>query len=550
MKKSQINKEKLRLKSLFGENKELDSNPDLEHSVKLTNGTFIPKNRDNISVFRGIPFALPPIGERRWKRALPVEASDKIFEAYYNGYTPIQTVIDSERASYYPQSEDCLYLNVWVNNSSKVKDKPIMVFIHGGSYGWGGTVDPLYDGYNFVKLHPDVVLITIGYRVGIFGFIDLSSIEGGEEYQDAPNLGLLDQIEALKYIKQNGAAFGGDINNVTIFGESAGGSSVSLLPIIEEAKGLFHRIIAESGSVAFTNSKEDCQILTKQLVKLTGLNNMKDLINLPTEKLLEPNEVLNNINNFPMRDGRIIPLDPYEAWKDVKDIDVLQGTNKNEMNYWIGELGGLYAYSYGMPIKFEHDLKVLKDEDKEKVNNFMHSMKDNEINKISEFYNEIMFRLPAIKQAEIHSQNNKRSYMYYWKVQSAIPNFKACHAVELAYVFNNVDETIYTGEKADENIAKAISTMWVNFAKTGNPSIEGIKWDKYDLERRSTLIIARSGIKMESDPLSNQREQLQSIIPYLINPGYGTLDLHLPYLEGIKAAIFAFNNSIALRFKK
>lgn len=550
MKKSEINKEKIRLKSLFGENKELETNSDTEHSVKLYNGTFVPKVKNNISIFRGIPFALPPIEKNRWKRPIPVKASDKIFEAYYNGRSPIQTVIDSERASYYPQSEDCLYLNVWVNNKSEEKNKPIMVFIHGGSYGWGGTVDPLYDGYNFVKLHPDVVLITIGYRVGIFGFIDLSLIEGGEDYPDAPNLGLLDQIEALRYIKQNGEAFGGDVNNITIFGESAGGSSVSLLPIIEEAKGLFHRVIAESGSVAFTNSKEDCQILTKQLVKLTGLNNMKDLINLPTEKFLEANEILNNINNFPMRDGKLIPLDPYEAWKKVKDIDVLQGTNKNEMNYWIGELGGLFAYSYGMPIKFEHDLKSLKDEDKKKVRKFIKNMKDNEINKISEFYNEIMFRLPAIKQAELHSQNNKNSYMYYWKIQSMIPNFKACHAVELAYVFNNIDEKIYTGEKIDENIASAISTMWVNFAKTGNPSIEGVQWDEYDLENRSTLVIARGGIKMEKDPLSEQREQLESIVPYLINPGYGTIDLHLPYLEGIKAAIFAFNNSVALRFKK
>ena len=550
MKKSEINKEKIRLKSLFGENKELGTNSDTEHSVKLYNGTFLPKVKNNISIFRGVPFALPPIGKNRWKRPIPVKASDKIFEAYYNGRSPIQTVIDSERASYYPQSEDCLYLNVWANNKSEEKNKPIMVFIHGGSYGWGGTADPLYDGYNFVKLHPDVVLVTIGYRVGIFGFIDLSSIEGGEDYIDAPNLGLLDQIEALRYIKQNGEAFGGDVNNITIFGESAGGSSVSLLPIIEEAKGLFHRVIAESGSVAFTNSKEDCQLLTKQLVKLTGLNNMKDLINLPTEKFLEANEILNNINNFPMRDGKLIPLDPYEAWKNVKDIDVLQGTNKNEMNYWIGELGGLFAYSYGMPIKFEHDLKSLKDEDKKKVRKFIKNMKDNEINKISEFYNEIMFRLPAIKQAELHSQNNKNSYMYYWKIQSVIPNFKACHAVELAYVFNNIDEKIYTGEKIDENIAKAISTMWVNFAKTGNPSIEGVQWDEYDLENRSTLVIARGGIKMENDPLSEQREQLESIVPYLINPGYGTLDLHLPYLEGIKAAIFAFNNSVALRFKK
>lgn len=549
MKKADIKKEKIRLKSLFGVNKELDKNPNIEKSITLFNGTFVPKVKGNISIFRGIPFALPPIKENRWKKPLAVEASNKIFEAYYNGYSPIQTVIDSERASFYPQSEDCLYLNMWINNDSQVKNKPIMVFIHGGSYGWGGTVDPLYDGYNFVKLHPDVILITIGYRVGLFGFIDLSSIEGGEKYPDAPNLGILDQIEALRFIKQNGSAFGGDINNITIFGESAGGSSVSLLPIIKEAKGLFHKVIAESGSVAFTYTKEDYQLLTKELVRLTNVHNMDELINLPISKLIEANEVLNNINNFPMRDGKLIPLNPYEAYKDVKDIIMLQGTNKNEINYWIGELGGLFAYSYGMPIKLKHDLKTLKEEDKERAKSFLTNYKGNEINRISEFYNEIMFRLPAIKQAEIVS-NNIRNYMYYWKVNSKVPYFKACHAVELAYVFNNVNETIYTGKKVDEELAKKISSMWVNFAKTGNPSLDDLSWDEYNVDARATLIIDEKEIKMENDPLQNQRELLDPIVSYIINPGYGHLNLSLPYLEAMRSVLRAFHNSVALRFKK
>ena len=547
MSKDKISLEKERLKALFGENKELKENPDKEHAVKCHNGVFIPKIDDTVRIFKGIPFALPPVGERRWKKAEPIPNSDHIFEAYYNGKSPIQTVIDSERSSYYPQSEDCLYLNVWVNDACKDDNKPIMVFIHGGAYGWGGTVDPLYDGLNFIKLHPEVILITIAYRVGIFGFIDLSYLKGGEDYPDAPNLGIYDQIEALRWIQKNGKAFGGDINNVTIFGESAGGGSVSLLPLIDEAKGLFHRVIAESGSVALTYAKDECKALTDKLIKATGKDSMNDLMKLSTEEMAKINEGLNESNNFPMRDGKLIPIDPYEPYSKgkTKDIDMIIGTNANEMNYWIGELGGLFNYSAGMPIKYENDIAKVEKEDKTYIKQFMKIAKGNRVVRITEFYNEIMFRLPAIAQAEHHSENNGNVYMYYWKEKSKIPLYKACHAVELAYVFYNIDETIYTGEKADEQLARNVSNMWVNFAKTGNPSLESIEWHKFDKQDRKTMTFKKDNIKEESDILTKQREVLWPIVKYMINPGYADLLERLTIVDKTSAAIGAVFSCIS-----
>ena len=547
MSKDKISLEKERLKALFGENKELKENPDKEHSIKCHNGVFIPKIEDTVRIFKGIPFALPPVGERRWKKAEPIPNSDHIFEAYYNGKSPIQTVIDSERSSYYPQSEDCLYLNVWVNDACKDDNKPIMVFIHGGAYGWGGTVDPLYDGLNFIKLHPEVILITIAYRVGIFGFIDLSYLKGGENYPDAPNLGIYDQIEALRWIQKNGKAFGGDINNVTIFGESAGGGSVSLLPLIDEAKGLFHRVIAESGSVALTYAKDECKALTDKLIKATGKDSMNDLMKLSTEEMAKINEGLNESNNFPMRDGKLIPIDPYEPYSQgkTKDIDMIIGTNANEMNYWIGELGGLFNYSAGMPIKYENDIAKVEKEDKTYIKQFMKIAKGNRVARITEFYNEIMFRLPAIAQAEHHSENNGNVYMYYWKEKSKIPLYKACHAVELAYVFYNIDETIYTGEKADEQLARNVSNMWVNFAKTGNPSLESIEWHKFDKQDRKTMTFKKDNIKEESDILTKQREVLWPIVKYMINPGYADLLERLTIVDKTSAAIGAVFSCIS-----
>ena len=533
--------EKERVQSLFGENKELKENPDKEHSIKCHNGVFVPKVIDGVRVFKGIPFALPPINERRWKKAEPVLNSDKIFEAYYNGKSPIQTIIDSERASYYPQSEDCLYLNIWVNDICKDQNKPIMVFIHGGAYGWGGTADPLYDGLNFIKLHPEVILITIAYRVGIFGFIDLSYLKGGDQYPDAPNLGILDQIEALHWINKNGKAFGGDINNVTIFGESAGGGSVSILPLIKEANGLFHRVIGESGSLALTYSKEECKPFTDKLIKAAGTDSLDDLMKLSTEEIAKFNEKLNEANNFPMRDGKLIPIDPYEPYLkgETKGIDMIMGTNANEMYYWIGELGGLFNYSAGMPFKYKADIAQVSKEDLANIKSFMKIAKGNKIARISEFYNEIMFRLPAIRQAEGHSSNGGNIYMYYWKEESKIPLYKACHAVELAYVFYNIDETIYTGEKADESLARTVSNMWVNFAKTGNPSTENIIWNKYDEKERKTIIFKKDNIKEESDILKEQREALFPIVKYMINPGYADIEDSLSVLDKTNAAINA-----------
>ena len=541
MSNEKVSLEKERDRALFGENKVLEINPDEAHSIKCHNGIFVPKVIDTVRVFRGIPFALPPIGDRRWKKPEPVHKGDKIYEAYYNGKSPIQTVIDSERASYYPQSEDCLYLNVWVNDECQDKDKPIMVFIHGGAYGWGGTADPLYDGLNFIKLHPEVILITIAYRVGLFGFVDLSYLKGGEEFEDAPNLGIYDQIEALRWIHHNGKAFGGDINNVTIFGESAGGGSVSILPLIKEVRGLFHRVVAESGSLALTYAKEECKSFTDKLIKAAKTDSMEDLMKLSTEELAKINEGLNESNNFPMRDGKLIPINPYELYQNgnTVGVDMIMGTNANEMNYWIGELGGLFNYCAGMPFKYKNDISKLSKEDKEIVKEFMRTTKGNKISRITEFYNEMMFRLPAIYQAEGHSSNYGNIYMYYWKEESKIPLYKACHAVELAYVFYNIDDTIYTGEPADEELARTVSNMWVQFAKTGDPSIEGVSWSKYDVNNRKTIIFKKGDVKEEGDILSKQRELLFPIVKYMINPGYADIAENLSTLDKTGAAITA-----------
>ena len=529
---AEVMSDRERIAATYGENRPVTGLYKPWLGVKCLNGTFVGRADGEISVFKGIPFAKPPVGELRWKRPAPVDEDEGVYQAYYNGKSPIQTEWHTERASYYPQGEDCLYLNIWLNRSSVKKKKPVMVFLHGGSYGWGGTADPLYDGANFVRLNPDIIMVTVGYRTGLMGFVDLSHLEGGEDFPDAPNLGLLDQIEALRWVQKNISAFGGNPLNVTVFGESAGGGSVSLLPIIPEAKGLFRRVIAESGSVALTFSKKQCFDFTRRLIAQSGTKRMSDLMAMSERQLMLINEELNSYNNFPMRDGRLIPLEPYKSYESgmTADIDILIGTNADEINYWVGEIGGIVPFRFSIPVKFENDMRSLKSKDKLRVKTLMHGLKGHSMWRMAEFYDEVMFRLPAIRQAELHKQNGGRVYMYYWTQPSALRFHGACHAVELAYVFGNLDQTIYTGERPDEKLSTQVMNMWAQFARTGNPSYGDIKWREYEKSGRWTLVISKEPV-MKSDVLRGQRRLLSPLLGYMINPSYAALDYNVPFVR-------------------
>ena len=497
---------------------------DPSRAVRCRNGTFVGALKDGVAFFRGIPFAKPPVGPLRWREPVPAEPSDGVFEALFNGPTAVQTELDSERASFYRQSEDCLYLNVWTADGFRNGDekRPVMVFIHGGNYGWGGTADPLYDGFRFVKDHPDVVLVTVAYRVGIMGFMDFSEVPGGDAYASAGNLGLLDQICALRYVNENIRSFGGDPENVTLFGESAGGGSVSLLPLMPAAKGLFSRVIAESGSVALTYSREECLPLTRNLLKVTGAQKMKDLLALSEDQLKEANKKLNGANNFPERDGVLLPENPYEAYErgDALPVGMMAGTNADELRYWILDMGGLVRYRQMSYLLYGITLKRFSKQDRKRAERFVRSAEPKGVKnrpwRVTEFFNELLFRLPAVRQGELHAKNGHPVYLYYWEQPSSLPHLGACHAVELAYVFNNLDETIYTGEGVDAEVAARVQNMWVNFAKTGDPSADGLTWEPYSASDRRTMLIGKR-MRTEKDLKDGAREALTPLLRYRVN---------------------------------
>ncbi|MBQ9067063.1 MAG: carboxylesterase/lipase family protein [Clostridia bacterium] len=524
-----------RVRSLYGENQRVSGEYDPALAADCNNGTFLGKEKNAVVSYKGIPYAEAPVGNLRWKAPVLAKDGDGIYEAYYYGKSPIQTEWPSELGSYYPQGEDCLTLNVWT--SPKVSgDKTVMVFFHGGSYGWGAVSDPLYDGQNFVAAHPDVVLVTVEYRTGILGFMDFSEVEGGDAYRESGNLGMLDMACALRWIHNNIAAFGGDPDQVTIFGESAGGGAVSLLPLMKEADGLFQRVIAESGSVALTYSREECLRLTQMLLKESGAKTMEELVALPEETLVKLNESLNDYNNFPERDGVVLPEDLYAAYADGKaaHVDMLIGTNADEARYWIEEMGytvpgvpGKLTYSLAVPVMYGSNTKNFSDADKANVKAFMALQTDRRIWNLTEFYNEILFRVPALYQTEANAGNGGKSYVYYWNYPSAIPDLGACHAVELAYVFNNLDETIYTGNNVDASLAAEVQQMWINFAKTGDPSTEDNNWPSYNEDTRTCMVLDQK-IHTENDLLGEQRNYIEPLLSYHLNGCYTNLDYAVP----------------------
>ena len=225
----------------------IDGNYDKSLSVKCINGTFVGQKKENIISYKGIPFVgQQPVGNLRWKAPVDVTPNDGVYEAYYYGKAPIQE--HGDPAAEYGTSEDCLYLNVWRAADESTAKKPVIVWIYGGAFDVGGATDPMYDLTNFLNENPDVIVVTINYRINVFGFFHLSHLSDGKDYPDAQNLGLLDQLMALKWVHENITAFGGDPDNVTIWGESAGAGSCTLLPLIKGSHQYFKRVIAQSGA--------------------------------------------------------------------------------------------------------------------------------------------------------------------------------------------------------------------------------------------------------------------------------------------------------------
>ena len=467
----------------YGENQKItDGKYDQSLAVKCTNGTFVGKKTENIISYKGIPFVgQQPVGNLRWKAPVEFTPDNGVYEAYHFEKMSVQDLTITDY-----QDEDCLYLNVWKADDASAVKKPVMVWIHGGAFVSGGTGIELFDGTELVKENPEVIVVTVAYRLGVLGFLHLSHLADGKDYPDAQNLGLLDQKMAFKWIHENIAAFGGDPDNVTIWGESAGAGSVTMQPLIKGSQQYFKKVIAQSGAPTQTNSLEESIATTNDLMKALDCKTVADLMKVDARKLVDTAAATVAFRIFPVRDGRILPLDPWAAYINgvAKDITFLQGCNKDEMNCFVADWGVETFKAWAAERKTHKYAQLLTEEEKAKIESFCKEGAVEDWDPDSRLFGHSWFIEGAIKMSESQTMGGGKSYTYFYRVESSNPIRKSAHFEEVPVVFAHPE--LIEGRPYDANFCKAMRKMWVQFAKTGVPSEN---WPLYDLKDKQVMVL-------------------------------------------------------------
>ena len=437
----------------------------------------------------------------RWQAPQPLKPTNKTFDAKKFGFIACQDVDENEGASTKPQSEDCLTLNIWTRG--KKKNLPVMVFIHGGGFQLGGSADPLYNVTNFAAAH-DVILVTFNYRVNVFGFVNFGAIDSA--FEDTGYLGIKDQIAALQWIKENIAEFGGNPDNITIFGESAGAASVLFLMVSNSAKNLFQKAIPQSAAVAMYNKPEYTAKLAEMFTEMIGTRKMSDLMKKSADEIRNTYEKLSEIREFkhssdylPTCDGKFLPIDPFKALKDggARGIKFLTGTTADEWRYWLLLYGdNFFEIFRENPKKFSSAmLKYEAQTPQEIYQAWLKNRPDTEDN-FCEFTNQLDWCVGQELAAEYQSKFDD-VYYYLFSEWSTIENLRSCHAVELPFTFNNHDE-LYPNPP--QNLIKQVQASWTAFATNGNPDNEFIPhWEKYSVNNRQTMELNSKGCVLHKD---------------------------------------------------
>ncbi len=500
-------------------------------AVKCHNGTFVGKEVNGCIQWLGVPFAIPPVGDLRWSAPKLALEGDGVFEAYDFGPMAIQSPAPSNNRI--PESEDCLTLNIFKRCDAPTDKKlPVMVWVHGGGFNSGAPSEDLFDGTRFLYDQPEILFVSVTYRMGPLGFLDLSQVQGAEEYPYAANLGLLDQACALQWVKKNIGAFGGDPENVTVFGESAGAVCVSFLPLVQEAKGTFQKVIIESGSVAISNSLAFSQDITRQFMKAAGVEDFDGMRKLTVNEIHQAYLQTTHMT-LPTRDGIVVPAEPMEAYRQGKaeNVTMMLGTNAEEDNIQL----------FFAPTPEKTASIILLDwssfvaaneitlEDWKNVREFLAPSFRPELKswqKLLQIRTELFFRLPALQQALAHTASGATVYTYFWNQppKGTPPIIGAFHGCELYYIFNApavfrplpallAETPGMTPCEHNPALQTEARKMWFAFAKSGNPSAETHPWTPYDPEKRMTMVFGPD-IKLLSDPRGEQRKFLEPLTKY------------------------------------
>jgi para-nitrobenzyl esterase len=486
--------------------------------VKTQQGLVQGKKADDVISFKGIPFALPPVGELRWAPTVPGKSWTGIKEASNFGSPCMQTE-NMDADGKVIGSEDCLTLNIFKPATAK-KNLPVMVFIYGGAFSWGDSSGHLgdrnlYDG-TYLSSHGDTVVVTFNYRLGAFGFLTHPALRKNGL---SGNYGLMDQITALKWVQQNIASFGGDPSRVMIFGESAGAFSVLGLITSPEAKGLFSRALLESGS----DIRHNLETAEKVGGDFTISAKCSDATDIAAcLRALDKNEVMRITSTFlhgkgaqlvfaPYVDGKIIPDYPIRSLQsgNYNHVPVVIGTNSDEMTV------------LGLPIIKEKPFFARKDYEEmvnqefgaelgKKIIDFYGAPVDKtSFGLLSDVVADNIFHCPTQQIAEILSINQPGQVWRYLFTHAFHLDFArvlgAGHALELAYVFHNFAPwySVKAPNYSELELSDQIGGYWTRFAATGNPNGgRALEWPAYARDAKylelETPIAERSGFRNEA----------------------------------------------------
>lgn len=446
---------------------------------------------NGLTVFKGIPFAAPPVGELRWKAPQPVVKWEGVKQTTRFAASPFQP--GNPPAG---KSEDCLYLNVWTPAKSSDEKLPVLIWIYGGGFSYGSTAEPVCTGEHLAK--KGVVVVSIAYRVGKLGFLAHPELSAENPNKVSGNYGLLDQIAGLKWVQNNIAALGGDPTKVTIFGESAGGISVSMLCASPLAKGLFKGAISQSGGSfgptrPTTYPGENMKTLLQaeanghEFVKEAGVSSIAELRKLKVEDLpMTPGMG----GAWPIIDGYVLPDNQYKLYQDgnYNDVTVLMGYNSDEGASFLNEKAP-EEYIVNVKLRYGKFADTLI---------AAYPAGENRVSKTArDLMRDAAFGWHTWTWARLQSQTGKsKVFLYYFDQHPNFPHdsphygYGSPHGQEIPYVFMTLDKNNPRTTESDIKLSETMSNYWINFAKHGNPNADGLPhWPVFSMKEQQLMYL-------------------------------------------------------------